>query len=40
MFLPEKVQYSNFFVIPTLRQEIKEKTELINSLYFSFLTCE
>ena len=34
------VSYSSFFIIPMLKQEMKEKIELINPLYSFYLTCE
>ena len=39
-FLSFFVSYNNFLIIATLKQEIKEKTELINPLYIFVLMSE
>ena len=36
-FLSVFVSYSNFFIIPALKQKNKEKTEVINPACFLFL---
>ena len=39
-FLSYFVLYNNFLIIPTPKQEIKEKSELINPVYIFVLMCE